>query len=140
MSSEKVGWPWRESATGSVWSNWNDVPDDIRSSLEPRDRCQTVIGEFHYFVMVYNNGNIVVYRNRKGEYNKTQTQTQKQFSSSSSSKHQDDDVIEIQVLPLEEANKLLAIGAEYEIVGYDPVKVLNGQFFVVIGRKSLGTA
>jgi len=47
-------------------------------------------------------------------------------------------VVEILVIPLAEANKLLSIkGTEYELVGSDPVKVVNDEFFVVIGRKSL---
>lgn len=47
-------------------------------------------------------------------------------------------VDEIQVLPLDEANKLLSIEdtKEYELVGSDPVKVVHDEFFIVIGKKS----
>ena len=44
------------------------------------------------------------------------------------------DYTEFQVLPLEEANKLLASG-NYKPVGTDPIKVIGQQFFVVLGKK-----
>ena len=42
--------------------------------------------------------------------------------------------LEILALPLEEANKLLASGS-YEPVGTDPIKIIDHQFFVVLGKK-----
>jgi hypothetical protein len=43
-------------------------------------------------------------------------------------------VSEIRVLPIEEANKLLA-SDQYELVGIDPIKVIGQQFFVALGKK-----
>ncbi len=45
--------------------------------------------------------------------------------------------MEVQALPIEEANKLLAASQDYELVGTDPVKILNDQLFVVIGKKEM---
>jgi hypothetical protein len=39
------------------------------------------------------------------------------------------------VLPIQETNTLIAKNKEYEVIGNDPVKVLNGQFYVIVGKK-----
>lgn len=43
--------------------------------------------------------------------------------------------IEVQVLPIEDANKLLTASNQYELVGTDPIKAVDGQFFAVVGKK-----
>ena len=45
--------------------------------------------------------------------------------------------MEVQALPIEEANKLLAASKDYETIGTDPVKVLNGELLVIIGKKEM---
>jgi hypothetical protein len=38
-------------------------------------------------------------------------------------------------LPIAEANKLLTTNDQFELIGADPVKVLNGQFYAVVRIK-----
>ena len=42
--------------------------------------------------------------------------------------------VQVQILPIEQANQFLAI-KDFELVGTDPIKIVNGQFFAVIGKK-----
>jgi hypothetical protein len=43
--------------------------------------------------------------------------------------------VQVQVLPIEQANQLLALTKDFELVGTDPIKIVNGQFFAVVGKK-----
>jgi hypothetical protein len=44
-------------------------------------------------------------------------------------------IVEILVLPIQEANKLIVVDKQYELIGNDPVKVVNGPFFAIVGKK-----
>ena len=116
--------PWKCSANGAVYCNWEDLTDDIRALLKTEDGFKVALGEFHYFVRKYGDSSVVVFRNKQ----------QKRFFSGCK-KNNYQVVNEIRVIPIVEANKLLA-DSEYEVVGSDPVKVVNGHFFVVIGKKN----
>ncbi len=75
-------------------------------------------------------------RSAAQEQAQAKAQTQTSRLSYSSKQH----VVEIQVLPLADANTLLANeGGEYEPIGSNPVKVINDQFFMVVGKRSLGS-
>ena len=43
-------------------------------------------------------------------------------------------VSQIQILPIEEANKLLDSN-QFELVGTDPIKVIGDKAYVVLGKK-----
>ena len=38
-------------------------------------------------------------------------------------------------MQVEDANKLLRADNQLELIGPDPVKVVNGQFYAVVGKK-----
>jgi len=106
-----------------VYCKWENLPNDISSQLKMENRFTKTIGNFSYYVRENPDGSYIVFRNLPGNYR------------DASARRQVDRVYrEIQVLPLEEANKLLASGS-YEPVGTDPVKIIDHQFFVVLGKK-----
>jgi hypothetical protein len=64
-------------------------------------------------------------KNTKGEY---ESRRQQQYFG----KPLVSRTVEIQLLPIEQSNQLLAIAKEFELVGTDPIKIVNGEFFVVV--------
>jgi hypothetical protein len=109
--------------------------------------CNTIIVWYHddatgeeFFVEVDGNGQLVQ-RHRCPNWNpnsNNKTASPEKLQRNKQAQIVSGHVVEIQVIPLAEANKLLSIkgAGEYELVGSDPIKVLHDQFFVVIGRKS----
>jgi hypothetical protein len=122
--------PWKQSAKGSVYCDWESLPANIKSQLKLENRYSVIIEDSRYYVRQYENGDTIVYRNPKMQYEATK---QQYFN-----KKTIDRTTEVQVLPLEQANKLLSSSNEYELLGTDPIKVVNDQFFAVIGRKEKG--
>jgi hypothetical protein len=105
---------------------WWNLPEDLRLQLKQQDKFGITIGDFHYSVKENQDGGFVVFRNTKTEYDFNKQQI---FNRNNSR------TIEIKVLQLEHANKLLDTAEGYEMVGADPIKVVNGEFFVVMGKK-----
>jgi len=76
------------------------------------------IGHHTFYVRRYENGSDIVFRNPPRNH-KTPVYR----------------ISEIQIKPLEEANKLLAVSDQFELVGIDPIKVVKEHFFAVLGKK-----
>jgi hypothetical protein len=121
--------PWRQSQKGSIYCRWESLPQDIKSQLQQEDRYQMTIGEDHYTVKKNEDGSFIVFKNTKAEH---EARRQHQFFGKRSTTYR---TVEIQILPIEQANQLLAIAKEFELVGTDPIKIVNEQFFAVIGKK-----
>jgi hypothetical protein len=120
--------PWRRSEKGSIYCRWGSLPEYIKSQLKQEDRYGITIGEYHYVVKRNEDESFIVFRNIKGEY---EARRQQQYFSKRSTYR----TFEIQILPIEQANQFLAISKDFELIGTDPIKVLNGQFFAVVGKK-----
>jgi hypothetical protein len=117
---------WRQSVKGSIYCMWGNLPDDLKSQLRQQDKFGITIGEFHYNVKQNQDGGFVIFRNTKTEY---ETNKQ-QFLNKNSLR-----IVEIKAIQIEQANKLLDTAEGYELIGDDPIKVVNGEFFVIIGKK-----
>jgi hypothetical protein len=116
--------PWRRAQSGAIWCKSPNVPNDISSQLKMENRFTKTIGNFSYVVRQNEDGSYIVFRNPPRDYRDASTRRPVYR------------VSEIQILPLEEANKLLASGSnQFELVGTDPIKVINQQFFVALGKK-----
>jgi hypothetical protein len=124
--------PWRLSQKGSIYCRWGSLPDDIKSQLKQEDRYQITLGEDHYTVKRNEDGGFIVFRNTKAEYEarRQQQQQQQQYYG----KRPIYRTVQVQILPIEQANQFLAI-KDFELVGTDPIKIVNGQFFAVVGKK-----
>jgi hypothetical protein len=123
--------PWRLSQKGSIYCRWGSLPDDIKSQLKQEDRYQITLGEDHYTVKRNEDGGFIVFRNTKAEHEaRRQQQQQQQYYG----KRPIYRTVQVQILPIEEANRLLAI-KDFELVGTDPIKIVDGQFFAVVGKK-----
>ena len=109
------------SEKGAVYCKWENLPNDISSQLRMENRFTKTIGNFSYYVRENPDGSYIVFRNLPGNYR-----------DASARRPVDRVYREIQVLPLEEANKLLANSNQFEFV---TVKVVGQQFFVVLGKK-----
>lgn len=118
--------PWRQSAKGSIYCMWGNLPDDLKSQLLQQDKFGITIGEFHYNVKQNQDGGFVVFRNTKTEYDINR----QQFFTKNSLR-----IVDIKAIQIEQANKLLDTVEGYELIGDDPIKVVNGEFFVIIGKK-----
>jgi hypothetical protein len=105
---------------------WDNAPDDIKVQLKPEDGFRMTLGEFQYTIKINDGGDCFIFRNTKPEVDSWKTQHYKKFA------HR---TIEVQILSIEDANKLLAASNQYELVGTDPIKVVNGQFFAIVGKK-----
>ena len=119
--------PWRQSQKGSIYCRWGNLPEDIKSQLKQEDRYQITLGEDHYTVKRNEDGTFIVFKNTKAEY---EARKQQQYYGKRSIYR----TVQVQIVPIEEANRFLAI-KEFELVGADPIKIVNGEFFAVIGRK-----
>ena len=115
--------PWVVSKKGAVYCMWQNIPDDIKSKLKMENDFKRMIGKFSYLVRRNGDGNCIVFRNTLRDHKNGFTKRSRYR------------LVEIQILPVEQANRLLASSTQYELVGADPVKVLDGQFFAVIGSK-----
>jgi hypothetical protein len=116
--------PWRVSEKGAVYCKWENVPNDISSQLKMENGCTKTIDDYSYYVKGNEDGTYIVFKNtpRNHRYG---------FA-----KRPDKVYTEIQILPIQEANKLLAgSGNQFELIGTDPIKVINQQFFVALGKK-----
>src|SRR5215469_7293446 len=122
-NNQHVQPPWRKAQSGAVWCKYPDLPDDISSQLKMEHGFEKPIGGFSYHVIRNDDGSHIVFRNPPRNYRDASTR-----------RPVDRVYREILALPLEEANKLLASGS-YEPVGTDPVKIIDHQFFVVLGKK-----
>jgi hypothetical protein len=120
--------PWKQSAKGAVYCMWRNLPEDISSQLKQEDRYGINLGEFHYDVKQNQDGGFIVFRKTKVQYEANKNR-QQYFKKSIYR------TVEIQALPIEQANKLLSAAEDYDLVGTDPVKVINGELLVVIGKK-----
>lgn len=119
--------PWKISKKGSVYCLWNELADEIKSELKEEHGAQATVAQFHYYVLQADNGNFLVFRNfREGSKNDEKHGYNSELR---------EDLSEIMAVPIEEANDLLQSGAKYIVVGNDPVKVVDGKFFVVLGKK-----
>src|SRR4051794_21848510 len=99
--------PWRLSQKGSIYCRWGVLPDDIKSQLKQEDRYQITLGEDHYTVKRNEDGGFIVFRNTKAEHEarRRQQQQQQQYYG----KRPIYRTVQVQILPIEEANRLLAI-------------------------------
>jgi hypothetical protein len=122
--------PWRQSQKGSIYCRWGSLPDDIKSQLKQEDRYQITLGEYHYTVKRNEDGGFIVFRNRKAEYEARRQQQQQSYGKKPIYR-----TVQVQILPIEEANRLLAMTKGFELVGTDPIKIIDGQFFAVVGKK-----
>ena len=121
--------PWRQSQKCSVYCLWENLPDDdLKSQLKQEDRFQKTIGEYCYSIKKNEDGICIAFRKIKAEY---ETWKRQQCYNKKSGYR----IIELQILPIAEANKLLTTNDQFELIGADPVKVLNGQFYAVVGIK-----
>ena len=125
--SQPVQLPWKQSAKGSVYCLWANLSEEIKSQLNQQDKFESTVGEFHYSIRKSQDGSFIVFRRTKEE----DEARQKQYFFRKPIPR----IIELLVLPIQEANALITANKEYELIGNDPVKVLNGQFFVIVGRK-----
>src|SRR5215207_7717248 len=91
--------PWKQSAKGSIYCMWENLPDDIKSQLQQNDRFGISLGDFHYNVKRNDNGGFVVFRNTVEEY---QANRRQYFKNSVYR------IVEVQALPIQEANQLLS--------------------------------
>jgi hypothetical protein len=123
--------PWRQSQKGSIYCKWGNLPEDIKSQLKQEDRYGITLGEDHYTVKQNEDGSFIVFKNTKAEYEARRQQQQQQYFGKRSVYR----TIQVQILPIEQANQLLAMTKDFELVGTDPIKILNGQFFAVVGKK-----
>jgi hypothetical protein len=121
--------PWRLSQKGSIYCRWGSLPDDIKSQLKQEDGYQLTVGEDHYTVKRNEDGGFIVFRKTKAEYEARRQQQQQYYG-----KRPIYRTGQVQVLPIEQANQFLAI-KDFELVGTDPIKIVNGQFFAVVGKK-----
>jgi hypothetical protein len=119
--------PWRQSQKGSIYCRWGSLPEDIKLQLKQEDRYEITLGEEHYTVKRNEDGGFIVFKNRKAEY---ESRRQQQYFGKRSIYR----TVQVQILPIEEANRLLAI-KDFELVGTDPIKIVDGQFFAVVGKK-----
>jgi hypothetical protein len=124
--------PWRQSQKGSIYCRWGNLPEDIKSQLKQEDRYGITQGEDHYTVKRNEDGSFIVFKNTKAEYEARRQQQQQQQYFGKRSIYR---TIQVQILPIEQANQLLALTKDFELVGTDPIKILNGQFFAVVGKK-----
>jgi hypothetical protein len=106
---------------------WWNLPEDLKAQLKQQDKFGITIDDFHYNVKENQDGGFVVFRNTKAEYDSNK----QQFFNKNNLQ-----TVEIKVVQIEHANKLLDTAEGYEIIGTDPIKVVNGEFFVVIGKKA----
>jgi hypothetical protein len=121
--------PWRQSTKGAIYCMWGSLPEDIKSQLKQEDKFGKTLGDFHYNVKQNQDGGFIVFRNTKAEYearNKQQSFRKIAYRT-----------VEVQALPIEEANKLLTAAQDYELVGTDPVKILNGELLIIICKKEM---
>jgi hypothetical protein len=118
--------PWRLSAKGSIYCMWGNLQDDLKSQLQQQDKFGITIGDYHYNVKQNQDGGFVVFRNTKTEYD---TNRQQFFNKNSQR------TVEIKAIQIEQANRLLDTTEGYELIGNDPIKVVNGEFFAIIGKK-----
>jgi hypothetical protein len=114
-------YPWKVSQSGAVWCKWQNLPNDISVQLKMENGFTKTIDTFSYRVKRNDDGGYIVFKNPPRNYRYASTRTSV-----------DGAYREIQVLPLEEANKLLADSNQFEFV---TVKVVGQQFFVVLGKK-----
>jgi hypothetical protein len=119
--------PWRLSQKGSIYCRWGSLPDDIKSQLKQEEGYQITLGEDHYTVKRFEDGGFIVFKNTKADHEARRQQQ-------SYGKRPIYRTVQVQILPIEQANQVLAI-KEFELVGTDPIKVLNGRFFAVVGKK-----
>ena len=120
--------PWRQSQKGSIYCRWGNLPEDIKSQLKQEDRYGITLGEDHYTVKQNEDGGFIVFKNTKAEH-EARRQQQQYFGKRSIYR-----TVQVQILPVEQANQLLS-NKEFELVGTDPIKIENGQFFAVVGKK-----
>jgi hypothetical protein len=119
--------PWKQSKKGSVYCIWGSIPADIKSQLKQEDRFEITLEEYHYTVKRNEDGAYIVFRSTKDEYESGKTQHY--------FKRPIYRMAEVEVLPIEDANKLLRANNQYELVGTDPIKVVKDQFFAIVGKK-----
>jgi hypothetical protein len=122
--------PWRLSQKGSIYCRWGSLPDDIKSQLKQEDRYQITLGEDHYTVKRNEDGGFIVFRNTKAEHEARRQQQQQYYG-----KRPIYRTVQVQILPIDEVNRLLAMTKGFELVGTDPIKIVDGQFFAVVGKK-----
>jgi hypothetical protein len=122
--------PWRQSQKGSIYCRWGYLPEYIKSQLKQEDRYRTTLGEDHYTVKQNEDGSFIVFKNTKAEHEARRQQQQQYFGKRSIYR-----TVQVQILPIEQANQLLAMTKDFELVGTDPIKIVNGQFFAVVGKK-----
>ncbi len=123
--------PWRQSQKGSIYCRWGNLPEDIKSQLKQEDGYGITLGEDHYTVKRNEDGSFIVFKNTKAEHEARRQQQQQQYFG----KRPIYRTIQVQILPIEQANQLLAMTKDFELVGTDPIKIVNGQFFAVVGKK-----
>jgi hypothetical protein len=116
--------PWRQSARGSVYCMWPSLPEDIRTQLRQEDRFAITFGRFRYHVKGNDDGTFVVFRSSVEEYEANRR------------KYIRNRVVEVKALPIEEANMSLSTAEDFELIGVDPVKIINGEVYLIIGRKT----
>jgi hypothetical protein len=115
---------WVQSQNDSEFCQYNDVPEEIRSQLRQEDKFTLAIGGLRYTVKDYNRKWLVFRRNIN-------------IATKTSNKSNTDNIHEIKIMPLSEANNCLQSECrEYQIFGSDPVKIINNDVYVLMVKRS----
>ena len=118
---------WIQSQNGSEFCQYNGLPEETRSKLRQEDKFTLTMDGFRYTVKDYNGKWLVFRRNIN-----TAIKTSDKSNSSS--------ILEIKIMPLDEANGQLRSGKpEYQIFGSDPVKIINNDVYILMVKRSGGT-
>lgn len=117
---------WVQSQNGSDFCHYNDLSEETRLQLRHEDKFTSTIGGFRYTVKDYNGKWLVFRRN---------------FSTvKTSNKSNTDNIHEIKIMPLDEANGYLkSESCEYQIFGSDPVKIINNDVYVLMVKLAGGS-
>jgi hypothetical protein len=121
--NQEIEPPWKKAQSGAVWCKWQNLPNDISSQLKMENGFKKTIDDYSYYLKSNDDGSNIVFRNtpRNHRDGSTNRPTYR--------------VSQIQILPIEEANKVLASNDQFELVGIDPIKLIDQQFFVALGKK-----
>jgi hypothetical protein len=119
---------WKWSQNSSEYCQYYDLPKNIRSQLPQEDRFTTTIDNYRYTVKDYD-GKWLVFRRNLDDVK----------ISSDSKNSKNNSIIEIKIVPLNEANGYLRNEShEYDIFGNDPVKVVKDELLVVMVKRNNG--
>jgi hypothetical protein len=116
----------------SEFCYFDEVEEDVRSQLRQEDEYNTTIDGFRYTVKNCE-GEWLVFRRSVSMNTVKTTQVQSYIV-------RVNNVHEIKIMTLSEANAYLSTGnQEYQIIGSDPVKIINNEVCVVMAKYAQST-